>query len=99
MSCYSFGPSPSSIEYHRRKKPENNNGCGGAASKDCDSPSMALEGSVLYEIEQKRGKQTTTVTFVQGQFGRKIPVVEKKHCPTKNPKSKICSSFLYKTSR
>lgn len=98
MSCYSFGPSPSSIEYQRRKKPENNSGCGHNVPKDCSHPSLALEGSALYEIEQKRGKQIVTVTFVQGQFGRKVAVIEKKHCPFQKVKPTVCNSFSYKVS-
>ena len=101
MSCGSCGPSPYSLEYQRRRKPENGNGCGCASpANTCDSPSLAIEGSPLYEWEQKYGKLVTTVTFEQDENGRTVQVVEKKPCPLEEkPRTSSCCSLRYKVSR
>jgi hypothetical protein len=101
MSCSNFEPGVSSLEYQRRRKPENNNGCAcGRAENTCDTPSLALEGSPLYLWEQKYGKLVTTVTVELDENGRKIQVVEKKPCPPPPDKRNYtCCSLGYKIIR
>jgi hypothetical protein len=98
MSCYSCGPSKFSIEYQRRKKPENHNGCGcgSRAVNDCETESLAAEDSPLYNWEKKYGKLVTTVTLEQDSFGRKVQVVEKKPCKKEIKVKKTCCSVSYK---
>lgn len=97
MSCTSCGPSPFSIEYQRRKKPENNQGCGcGGVKNTCDTQSLAIEDSPLYNWEKKYGKLVTTVTLLQDSFGKKIQFVEKKPCKVTEKQAKNCCSLLYK---
>lgn len=102
MSCQSCGPSPNSLEYTRRRKPENNNGCGCSSSvnNDCDSPSLAAEGSALYIWEQKYGKLITTIKDGHDENGKKIKIIEKKPCPKKlkNPDFGCCS-LRYKVTK
>jgi len=85
-------PSRSSLEYQRRRKPENNSGCGCCQQKSsCDSLSLALENSPLDLWQKKYGKLQTIVTFKQDQFGKQIQFVEKKICPiSKNSLKKDC---------
>lgn len=100
MSCSSCGPSPFSIEYQRRKKPENNNGCGCSTGPNtCETPSLAIEGSPLYIWEQKYGKLVTTVTLEQDLFGKKIQVVKKNPCKNVDKKRKNCISSFYRVIR
>jgi len=80
MSCFDYSPSKSSLEYQRRKKPENNSGCGCCQQKtNCNSPSLALDNSPLDLWQKKYGKLQTIVTFKQDQFGKQVQVVEKRY--------------------
>lgn len=92
MSCFNYGPSRFSLEYQRRRKPENNSGCGCCRQKSsCETPSLALENSPLDLWQKKYGKLKTTVTLKQDQFGRQVQIVEKKICPiNKNNLKKDC---------
>lgn len=100
MSCSSCGPSEFSIEYQRRKKPENNNGCGcGRIENTCNTQSLAIEGSPLFVWEQKYGKLVTTVTLEQDSYGKKIQIVEKKPCKIVEKSKKTCCSAFYKVIR
>lgn len=102
MSCYNCSsPSQSSLEYTRRRKPENTQGCGcGKSANTCDTPSQAVEGSPLYEWEQIHGKLVTTVKVELNDEGRFVQVVEKKPCPPKiKPHSYGCCSVSYKIIR
>ena len=94
------GPSKSSIEYQRRRKPENNMGCGcSRAENTCESDSLAEKDSPLGVWEKKYGKLVTTVTLSQDSFGKKIQLVEKKPCPKINKKAKTCCSVGYRVYR
>jgi hypothetical protein len=101
MSCYSCTPNESSIEYTRRRKPENNQGCGcGNVENTCETPSQALEGSPLYEWEQIYGKLVTTVKMERNPEGKMVQVVEKKPCPPKSkPHTYGCTSTTYRINR
>lgn len=89
MSCGGCTPNKSSLEYTRRRKPENSNGCGcGRASNTCETPSYAIEGSALYEWEQVYGKLVTTIKTELNNEGRWVQVVEKKPCEPKVKKDK-----------
>lgn len=101
MSCQSCGPAPNSLEYQRRRKPENGNSCGCASpANTCDSPSLAIEGSPLYLWEQKYGKLVTTIKEIPDENGKMVKIIEKKPCPpqekTKNPD---CCSLKYRVTR
>lgn len=97
---YFFEPNPSQPEYYRRFKPENNRSGGFRDSGSCDTPSMALKGSALYEWEKIHGKLITTITYVQNECGRTIQVVEKKPCPPEpqEPRVRRCTAVRYKVA-
>jgi hypothetical protein len=101
MSCYSCTPTESSLEFTRRRKPQNNQGCGcGRGANTCDTPSLALEGSPLYEWEQLHGKLVTTVKTELNAEGKWVQVVEKKPCPPKSKKHSYgCVSLSYRINR
>lgn len=97
MSYSEYGPSKSSLEYQRRRKPENNSGCGCCQQKsNCNSPSLALENSPLDRWQKKYGKLKTTVSFKQDQFGKQTQVVEKKICPKEHKNLKKDCSLRHK---
>lgn len=101
MSCQSCGPAPNSLEYQRRRKPENSNGCGCASSANtCDTPSLAIEGSPLYIWEQKYGKLVTTIKEIQDENGKIVKIIEKKPCPKKeNKPTNGCCALRYRVIR
>lgn len=101
MSCCGSGRNPTSPEYTRRYKPENNAGCGCRGINSCDTPSLAEEGSALYEWEQIYGKLVTTISFQQDAYGRKVQVVTKTPCPKSNSESSThgCCALRYKVIR
>lgn len=102
MSCCGQSPSKGSIEFERRYKPENNNGCGcGNVNNDCNAPSRALEGSSVWNWEQKYGKIVVTVTQVQDEQGHTVQIVEKTPCPIVSDKKHThgCCSVRYKIVR
>jgi hypothetical protein len=99
MSCYNPIPSRSSLEYNRRRKPENNQGCGGGRiASTCDTPSLALKDSPLYNWEQIYGKLVTTVKVELNKEGKFVQIIEKKPCPIKTKNRTYgCCSLIYKT--
>lgn len=100
MSCGCDGPTPAQPEFTKQWKPENNSGCCTHGVDDCDKPSLAREGSALWEWEQVHGKLLETISYRPGSDGRMVQVVEKKPCHIKpKPRRTDCTSLSYKVSR
>jgi hypothetical protein len=101
MSCKGCQPSKFSPEHNRQFKPENNSGCGSKAPNDCDKPSGAIEGSPLWNWEQKHGRLTFNYQNVLGEDGRWAVLYEKSPCPktTTRKDRQICCSIKYKVIR
>ncbi len=98
------GPSKDSLEFTRRWKPENNNGCGcsGSGRNDCSKPSIARVGSPLWQWEQIYGKLITKIIHTQDEDGHDIVTIEKTPCPlpeTTRPSRNGCCSFVYRVKR
>lgn len=106
MSCgfgCGGGPSRYSPEYYRPYKPTNNAGCAcsGNDRNSCDRPSLAKEGSPLWEWEQIHGKLITKITYSQDDQGHRIVLIEKTTCPPKveSPSRHGCCSVGYRVNR
>ena len=105
MSCgvgCSGGPTRFSPEYTRQWKPENNAGCACSNRQNtCGTPSLAKEGSALWNFEQTYGKVVTKITLRQDEFGHTVQIVEKTLCPIEpeRPTRAACCSVRYRTNR
>jgi hypothetical protein len=101
MSCRACQPGDFSPERNKRFKPENNAGCGVYDPETCDKPSLAPEGSALYEWEKIHGRVITVVEYALGEDGRFAHTLEKTLCPLPVEKSGPvrCCSFRYKVVR
>jgi hypothetical protein len=100
-SCRGCGSSGFSPEYNKQFKQENNAGCGVYDPETCDKPSLATEGSALYEWEKIHGRVITVVEYALGEDGRFVHTLEKTLCPLPVEKSGPvrCCSFRFKVVR
>lgn len=98
MSCCTGNfLSVQSLEYQRRYKYENSAGCCPHGPNTCSTPSLAEEGSALWNWEQIYGKLITNITFEQDETGRMVQRVEKIPCGIEIKRKKHrCCSFRYK---
>ena len=98
--CRACTPGESSQEFTRQFKSENNAGCGVSDPETCDTPSIAKEGSVLFEWEKEHGRVVTLVRLVMGADGRSFEEFVKAICPKTVKKSGPvrCCSFRYKVA-
>ena len=100
MCCGCSPRSKSSPEYKQRFKPENNVGCG-IRSIDCDTPSLAIEGSARWKWEQEYGKLVTNFIEVVDPNGHTYYNIERVPCPktTNRRKRNECCSVRYQFVR
>lgn len=99
--CCGCGPrSKSSPEYKQPYKPENNVGCG-IRSVDCNTPSLAAEGSPRWRWEQQYGKLVTTFVPIADSNGHTHYLVERTPCPlqTNSHRTSSCCSVRYQMTR
>jgi hypothetical protein len=100
MCGCSSGRQRSSYEYKHPFKPENTCGCG-IRSIDCDTPSLAIEGSARWKWEQEYGKLVTNFIEVVDTNGHTHYTIERVPCPKKANRSKRneCCSVRYQFVR
>lgn len=98
MSCRACSPGEFSPEFNKKFKPENNAGCGASDPETCDTPSIAREGSALWEWEKEHGRVVTLVRLVLGADGRSFEEFVKAVCPLPIVKSGPvrCCALRYK---
>lgn len=98
-ACRGCSPGEFSPEFNKQFKPENSVGCGISDPETCDTPSIAKEGSALFEWEKIHGRVVTLVRLVLGDDGRSFEQFVKAVCPKKSVTKSgpiRCCAFRYK---
>lgn len=100
-ACRACSPGEFSPEFNAQFKPENNAGCGVSDPETCDTPSIAKEGSPLFEWEKIHGRVVTLVRLVLNDEGRIFEEFVKAVCPKTVKKSGPvrCCALRYKVPR
>lgn len=98
--CRACTPGENSPEFNKQFKSENNAGCGVSDPETCETPSIAKEGSALFEWEKEHGRVVTLVRLVLNDEGRIFEEFVKAVCPKKVVKSGPvrCCAFRYKVA-